>query len=260
MFPRRSLDQVFAVLLMRSGYEAVAALNFVPIDQFQVQFWKFRASEQEPYNLLYSPLSPRLGDLTDPLYFDFISFSQWAAASQAMRPGVAQASFKEPCESCPDMTYVPVTRNPAYLDDSKLPQYLMRICGDLIYSGLRDGFRGQTFPKTPQPLSSKKFNAADLEAGLAGCLGTFEEKGFCIKARASEVEAVSDGSCRARFTVTTEGPASLWSVSALRSRGVQMLNAYDALAVEGWLRAGGLQSKYTLDLTNDGYVTRWEVL
>jgi hypothetical protein len=45
-------------------------------EKFQIDFWKLRQSEQESYNLQYSPLKARVGDLTDPLYFDFISFSQ----------------------------------------------------------------------------------------------------------------------------------------------------------------------------------------
>ena len=31
LFPRKSLTQVFAVLLMRSAYEAVDDLNFIPM-------------------------------------------------------------------------------------------------------------------------------------------------------------------------------------------------------------------------------------
>lgn len=31
LFPRKTLDQVFAVLLMRSAYEAVDDLNFIPM-------------------------------------------------------------------------------------------------------------------------------------------------------------------------------------------------------------------------------------
>lgn len=48
----------------------------------QARFWKLRQSELEGYNLLYSPLRMRQGDLTDPLYFDFISFSQYATISR----------------------------------------------------------------------------------------------------------------------------------------------------------------------------------
>lgn len=31
LFPRKALNQVFAVLLMRSAYEAVDALDFIPM-------------------------------------------------------------------------------------------------------------------------------------------------------------------------------------------------------------------------------------
>lgn len=61
---RRALDQRFAVLLLRSGYDAVDALDFIPMDNFQRIFWKLRQSEQEPYNFQYDPLKPRVGDLT----------------------------------------------------------------------------------------------------------------------------------------------------------------------------------------------------
>lgn len=37
LFPRKTLDMKFAVLLMRSAYEAVDALDFIPMDKFQVK-------------------------------------------------------------------------------------------------------------------------------------------------------------------------------------------------------------------------------
>ena len=81
-FPRRALNQTLGVLLMRSAYEALDELDCFPLDKFQIAFWKFRESQLESYGLLISPLRPRTGDLTDPLYFDFISFSQWAAVDK----------------------------------------------------------------------------------------------------------------------------------------------------------------------------------
>jgi hypothetical protein len=57
----------FAVLLMRSAYEAVDALDFIPMDKFQIKFWKLRQSEVEPYALQCQPLRVKYGDLTDPV-------------------------------------------------------------------------------------------------------------------------------------------------------------------------------------------------
>ena len=36
-FPRKPLDLKFAVLLMRSSYEATDDLDFIPMDQFQAK-------------------------------------------------------------------------------------------------------------------------------------------------------------------------------------------------------------------------------
>lgn len=88
-FPRNQLDQRFAVLLMRSVYEAVDALDFIPMvrlysqgeslpyesdlgpyfaarpedaalqSEFQAKFWKLRQSEYERYLHQYSPLRVR---------------------------------------------------------------------------------------------------------------------------------------------------------------------------------------------------------
>lgn len=67
---RKPLDQRFAVLLMRSSYDAVDHLDFVPRHLFEANFWKLRQSELEGYNYLYNPLKMRQGDLTGrwPLY------------------------------------------------------------------------------------------------------------------------------------------------------------------------------------------------
>ena len=37
LFPRKTLNLKFAVLLMRSAYEAVDALDFIPMDKFQIR-------------------------------------------------------------------------------------------------------------------------------------------------------------------------------------------------------------------------------
>lgn len=50
--------------LQRSSFDAVNDLDFIPMDVFEAKFWKLRQSELEGYNLLYSPLKPRQGDLT----------------------------------------------------------------------------------------------------------------------------------------------------------------------------------------------------
>lgn len=47
--PRKTLDQRFAILLLRSTYEAVDALDYMPMDEFQKTFWLQRQAEWESY-------------------------------------------------------------------------------------------------------------------------------------------------------------------------------------------------------------------
>ena len=47
--PRTLVYKPFAVLLMRSCYDAVDDLNFVPMDQFQREFFLLRQNEWEKY-------------------------------------------------------------------------------------------------------------------------------------------------------------------------------------------------------------------
>lgn len=71
-------------------------------DEFQVKFWKLRQNEWEPYKLQYSPLNIRLGDLTDPLYFDFIQYAQYALLSREMPNGrqIFEVSGIALCHPC----------------------------------------------------------------------------------------------------------------------------------------------------------------
>lgn len=47
--PRPPIVRDFAVLLMRSSYEVSDELDFVPMDQFQREFFLFRAEQYEKY-------------------------------------------------------------------------------------------------------------------------------------------------------------------------------------------------------------------
>ena len=55
-------------MLMRSCYEAVDDLDFVPMDRYQIQFWKRRAAEQEASLALFRgrPQQVSIGQLSEP--------------------------------------------------------------------------------------------------------------------------------------------------------------------------------------------------
>jgi hypothetical protein len=78
--PRSKLDQQFAVLLMRSVYDAVDELDFISMSEFQAKFWKLRQNLYEPYLLQYRPLRIRQVSLSGA--FDFCAV--WPAYFQSM--------------------------------------------------------------------------------------------------------------------------------------------------------------------------------
>lgn len=68
------------------------------------------------------------GDLTDPDYFDFISFAQYASVAMAMRNG--RDIFEEKVGA--DGEKRTVQRDPEFLDNARLPEEHARRTGDRI--------------------------------------------------------------------------------------------------------------------------------
>ncbi|EFJ45566.1 hypothetical protein VOLCADRAFT_94019 [Volvox carteri f. nagariensis] len=247
LFPRKALNQPFAVLLMRSAYETVDDLDFIPMNEFQKAFWKLRASEQEAYNLQYSPLKPRIGDVTDSLYFDFISYSQFSTISREMPQG--QQVFKEYCEDCPDL-YRIVRRDLSLADNSQLPTAFLIRTGDRIYAGLKDGFRGFQFG-APPPLAP----GASLESittAVQKLLDIMVDNGYALKAMVYDVNDAEQS-----FKVKITGPANLWGLTSLAYRRAAVLNVYDCMAIQGLLRASGLSADFDLSTSSSGIEERW---
>ncbi|KAL0035664.1 hypothetical protein WJX79_006735 [Trebouxia sp. C0005] len=252
-FPRKVLDQRFAVLLLRSTYDAVDALDFIAMDQFQIQFWKTRQAEYEPYLLQYSPIRVRQGDLTDPLYFDFISFAQYSTVGTIIPKGLQV--FKEFCEDCPDQSKT-VRRDATFKDNSALPAQVALRTGDFIYDGLRNGFREEIFPGTPEPLTASQ--SALVPERVQKLLSVFVDRGFAIKAQVTaENTAANKLNGGGAFTVRMEAPANLWGVGALQSRQALMVDAVDAMTVQAYLRASGFASDYTLQRSSTAIEQRW---
>ncbi|KAF6266753.1 hypothetical protein COO60DRAFT_12124 [Scenedesmus sp. NREL 46B-D3] len=264
-FPRKQLDTRFAVLLMRSSYDAVDALDFIPRQQFEAKFWKLRQSELEGYNYLYSPIKMRAGDLSDPLYFDFISFSQYATISREMgRPARVFEEYYELCgpavgddEPCESGQKV-VMRPPQYADDAQLPTYFFQKTGDLMYDGLLNGFRGEEFGGPPPAPAGASIQ--QLAAGVQQLLSIMVDKGYALKA---EVKGVTSSGSSSRgggsFSVSIQGSCNLWGVNALAARQSLVVNVHDAMVIDAYLRASGRQAGYELRLTEAGLEEDWVV-
>ncbi|KAI3428408.1 hypothetical protein D9Q98_007235 [Chlorella vulgaris] len=251
-FPRRQVDLNFAVLLMRNGYQAVDDLDFVAMDEFQKRFWKLRQAEWEPYLLLHSPLRIQQGQLSDPLYLDFITYSQAAAASNLMKQG--KQVFEEYEEESEGKRVV--TRDPSLADNAQLPGRFYERHGELVYRGLVEGFRGEQYggPLPCAPGASTE----QLMAGVQQVLDIFAAKGFSLKT--TLLPKPASGGSGDGFTVVQQGPANLWSLQALAARRSLVYQQPDAAAVAAFLRASGRSSTCRLTWTDTAVTQEWNLV
>jgi len=177
--PRTEVYRPFAVLLMRSCYDAVDALNYVPMDKFQKDFFLLRQTEWEKY---LEENDCKQGDLSNPMYFDFISAAQFATISQQM--GEAQSVFEE--RTGAEGTVSVVARDQELQDNELLPSAFFKVAGDKMYAGLMANFTGELFfTQPPQPLPP---DASDEEvlAGLTQLYKKMRELGYALKLRVGD--------------------------------------------------------------------------
>lgn len=253
LFARRMLNLKFAVLLMRSAYEAVDALDFIPMDKFQIKFWKLRQSEVEPYALQCQPLRVKYGDLTDPLYFDFISFSQFATISNEMRTG--EVVFEEKMGS--DGERRVVRRDTKLQDNGDLPAAFIDKAGKLLYQQLLDGFEGEVFDAPPPCTSDSDFSS--VIKGVKKLLQVFVNEGYALNASIEPVQSSADNH-GGKLRVKMEGSATQWGIQALASRRALLLSDFAALAVGGYLLASNRKASHKVRCSDTSTEQLWTIV
>ena len=262
-FPRTKLSLRLAVLLLRSGYETVDAMDILPMDQFQVKFWKSRQAEWEPYKFQYAPLVIEQGKLEDPLYFDFISYVQFNVVAREM-PNSAGV-FEE--RSGAEGTTKVVRRDPSLADNAILPAVLAQRLGDTIYARLRYGFEDTEFPGCPEPAKlvragdagdaaaesseTLETNFATIEKGVAALTKCMVDKGYGLRSDVTAVPTTKTADTKKRrLKIVVEGVANLWGAQALAARGVSPPNEYLGFALTAYCRASGVGSFYAAKATD----------
>jgi len=253
--PRKQLDLAFAVLLMRSSYNAADALDFMPMDKFQIEFWKQRQAEQEGYFDQYKPLKVRQGDLTDPLFFDFISYTQYSVLGKEMPNG--QQVFQEPCDTddCDPKGIKTIRRDASIADNKLLPPRFYDRVGDNILRGLQEGFRDETFNAPPSLPPSA--SASQVVENLQKLLDIFVSRGFALKAQVMDV-SIDSNDTKASFKVKAQGTANLWGVASLSFRRSPVVNDYIAMVLSAYLRQCGRQvTSFDLEYTDTQIEESW---
>ncbi|KAH7387931.1 hypothetical protein KP509_16G049100 [Ceratopteris richardii] len=249
-FPRKNLNRKFAVLLMRSAYDAADALDFIAMDKFQMKFWKLRESEVESYTLQYNPLKVKYGDLTDPLYFDFISFAQFATISNEMRNG--EYEFQE--RNGADGELQTVRRN-AHIMNSELPVAFSQRAGNLIYTKLLQGFEGESFnAPRPCPMNS---DFTCLIDGSTKLIKLFVDQGYALN---SSVEVIDhDKKDGLKLRIRLLGSSTLWGMRTLASRGASVLTNFDGLAMKSFLEASSKTASSSIRFTDTYKEETWTI-
>ena len=169
--PKLALN--FAVLLMRSSYNALDQIDCIAMDQFQRDFFLIRQAEYQPYVNSLGPGMVSQGDLVDPYYFDFISFAQYATISRAIAqdpPFVFQEQQPvEVGEGEPQKFVSTLIKRDPTLTNAMLATEHDRLVGTAILDKLEETF-GETDSRIPKIAPGSKPDAGEFCKQCAICV------------------------------------------------------------------------------------------
>jgi hypothetical protein len=174
---------------MRSSYEVADELDFVPMDRFQKEFFLLRADEWETYR---AETDSKQGDLSDALYFDFISAAQYATITNLMTDSPSEM-FEERINA--EGATQLVQRDPT-VRNAMLPSLFIERVGDRILDALLANFTGPNFFTQPPPPCPPGADSARVAAGVRQLYAVLAENGY-----AREIAVSDGGSVDARDTV-----------------------------------------------------------
>ena len=232
-FVRQNLDQDFAVCLMRNSYNVVDALDFVAMDEFQKRFFLLRQDEWEPYQEKARKLvgrPPAQGELTDPLYFDFISFAQYKAINEFLRR--PKSAFDELVSA--DGETVVVLRNGTSVADPLLAsEHAARVGGAALDFVLE---RFATLPDSTRVVVRGDQSVRDLAANVNKLCVLVAVLGFCA-------DASADLDARGNLKCTFVAPSNFWGLKSLTGTTAfsrqPLLNDFAAKIVTAYLARCG---------------------
>lgn len=137
-------------------------------DQFQRDFFLIRQAEYEYYVNELGPGIVQQGDLTDPYYFDFISFAQYAAINREILQDPAVVfNERKPIEG-PEgepqqFTTVVVKRDPGITNDKLAPTHSQLVASSILTKF--DETFGETDARIPKVAPQSRPNAGATTLG-----------------------------------------------------------------------------------------------
>jgi len=243
--PRKLMDSQFAVQLMRSSYNIADELDFVPMDEFQKSFFLFRQSEWEDYKSHHNVVVQ--GNLADPIYFDFISFCQYAVISNKMKTGQIQFVEKVGAEGESQI----VRRNPTFELNSMLPNFFSLMVGERLLNFIQDKYSTITATEEVNSYIISIEDANNNKPRRVATPSTFGRiaqllldvfiiNSYAISADIQELPSTSmDGSTMLKITL--RAPANLWSSQVLAKRGDRPINYFEIFILQCLANRLGLE-------------------
>ena len=254
--PRMNLD--FAVLLMRSSYNAVDDIDIVSMTQFQQDFFLIRQAEYKPYADQLGVGAMQQGDLADPNYFDFISFAQYATIAREIKDPPLVFEEQQPVQvgenELQKFNTVVVKRDPS-LTNNDLMQRHTEIVGNSIYDKLIEKF-GDTASAIPKIEAGSDANA--ILAAIKQMVNLFLVSGFAWDGNVTMQSGEAKGT---QYTITFTSPATLWSGQCLKAKNAALINDFALKTVKAMMtRAGYRVENATVKYSNNQEITTFTVV
>ncbi|GMI44593.1 hypothetical protein TrCOL_g6454 [Triparma columacea] len=194
---------------MRTSYAVLDEMDVVAMDQFQRDFFLFRSTYYEDYvNSLGGPGVVKQGDLTDPNYFDYVSFAQYRTINYELDKPASIFKEQQPIlpedqdfnSSSPTTQFRDVLVRRPEGDVKALPLIHSQRTGDAVLANIMDTFSNSTARIDPSSTS--------VLPPVQQIINIFLINGYAVDGSATLSAPDS-------LTVTLTNPATLWSERSL---------------------------------------------
>lgn len=222
----------------------VCVIRLASSQEFQRDQFLFRQKEWDVYR---TELPVQQGDLTDPAYFDFISFCQYATIASGMRRGRVLFEELNGAEGTKSIVRRDLTLPQT---NDALPDAHAARVGERILAFLDDNFPNLA-PRVPP--AGQAATAASLVAGMQQLDTIFSLNEFMLT---STVAPLADGT---GVEWTLVAPANLWGAQVLKLRG-DLPNSFEAMAAMAYARRCGVPASISTRFEKGVQVThalRW---
>jgi len=187
------------------------------------------------------------GDLTNPYYFDLISFAQHVAIHREVTQDPPMVFIEEqPVEQGegkpPRVNTVVVKRDPSITNDKLVPEHGRRV-GSLILDGLEETF-GDSAAAIPKIEPNSRPSADVFVGAVKQMVNLFLINGFAFGANVSVVGGGSTKSGTAnsdgfQISIELDSPATLWGGRVLQHEQPDLDNNYVRKVTEEMARRAG---------------------